>query len=319
MTNKKFPFAKAQEIDFMDPIVQENWFDAYDLIREESPAYFMPQIGMYVLTRYADIEHVLRHPKQFTSSRDTEPLIKFDESLSLYEEKGWPRIQPLSLNVPKHSHFRKLVDPALTAGAIKKKKKRAESETRGAVFLAPIANDADYVVYLGILRRLSEHGDHVPERFRLLLARDDLLEDADARAALSVPILGIRVEALEDVERLARVIKRPRAITLVRDDAQERERVVVRLQTGVQLPRQLRLTVVNVRLRQPRQVGVFPAIPLVAHGLERLLGGFVIARRRVRDASTYFFIPFLEFPWSRCRWRADMEVFVFPFFLVNIG
>ena len=122
MTNKKFPFAKAQEIDFMDPIVQENWFDAYDLIREESPAYFMPQIGMYVLTRYADIEHVLRHPKQFTSSRDTEPLIKFDESLSLYEEKGWPRIQPLSLNVPKHSHFRKLVDPALAAGAIKKKK-----------------------------------------------------------------------------------------------------------------------------------------------------------------------------------------------------
>ena len=38
MTNKKFPFEKAKEIDFMDPIVQENWFDAYDLIREESPA-----------------------------------------------------------------------------------------------------------------------------------------------------------------------------------------------------------------------------------------------------------------------------------------
>ena len=119
MTNKKFPFEKAEEIDFMDPVVQENWFDAYDLIREESPAYFMPQIGMYVLTRYADIEHVLRDPEQFTSSRDTEPLIKFDESLSLYEKKGWPRIQPLSLNVPKHSHFRKLVDPALAAGADK--------------------------------------------------------------------------------------------------------------------------------------------------------------------------------------------------------
>ena len=122
MENKKFPFKEAKEIDFMDPTVQENWFEAYDLIREESPAYFMPQIGMYVLTRYADIEHVLRDPEQFTSSRDTEPLIKFDESLSLYEKKGWPRIQPLSLNVPKHSHFRKLVDPALAAGEIKKKK-----------------------------------------------------------------------------------------------------------------------------------------------------------------------------------------------------
>lgn len=33
------PFFKASDIDFMDPEVQENWFPAYDLIREESPAY----------------------------------------------------------------------------------------------------------------------------------------------------------------------------------------------------------------------------------------------------------------------------------------
>ena len=39
MTNKKFPFEKAQDIDFMDPIVQENWFDAYDLIRKSSVFY----------------------------------------------------------------------------------------------------------------------------------------------------------------------------------------------------------------------------------------------------------------------------------------
>jgi hypothetical protein len=34
------PYKHASEIDFMDPIVQENWFEAYNLIREESPAYF---------------------------------------------------------------------------------------------------------------------------------------------------------------------------------------------------------------------------------------------------------------------------------------
>jgi hypothetical protein len=50
------PYKQASEVDFMDPIVQQNWFEAYDLIREESPAYFMEQIGMYVLTRYDDIE-----------------------------------------------------------------------------------------------------------------------------------------------------------------------------------------------------------------------------------------------------------------------
>ena len=118
------PYRQADEIDFMDPVVQENWFDAYDIIREESPAYFMPQIGMYVLTRYDDIEYVLRRPTQFTVGPDvqnTEPLIKYPEALALYEEKGWRRYTPLGENLPKHAHYRGLVDPALTAAAIRKR------------------------------------------------------------------------------------------------------------------------------------------------------------------------------------------------------
>lgn len=118
------PFSKASEIDFMDPAVQENWFEAYDLIREASPAYYMPQLGMYVLTRYDDIEYVLKRPLQFSSGQDvqdTEPLIKFDASSKLYEETGWPRFTPLGENPPMHANYRALVDPALTAAAIKSK------------------------------------------------------------------------------------------------------------------------------------------------------------------------------------------------------
>ena len=129
MTTDECPFTKASEVDFMDPAVQENWFDAYDLIREESPAYFMPQIGMYVLTRYDDIEYVLRRPLEFTSGSDSDPLLQYQESLDLYAEKGWTRDTPLGNNLPKHSHFRQLVDPALTAGEIKKK----EPFIRGAI------------------------------------------------------------------------------------------------------------------------------------------------------------------------------------------
>ena len=118
------PFSSVDEIDFMDPVVQENWFDAYDLIRAESPAYFMPQIGMYVLTRYEDIEYVLRRPTEFTTGpdvQDTEPLLKFPESRALYQEKGWTRYTPLGENLPKHAHYRALVDPALTAAAIRER------------------------------------------------------------------------------------------------------------------------------------------------------------------------------------------------------
>ena len=63
------PFKRAADVDFMDPAVQENWFAAYDVLRAEAPIYFMPQIGMHVLTRYDDIEFVLRRPTLFTAGR----------------------------------------------------------------------------------------------------------------------------------------------------------------------------------------------------------------------------------------------------------
>ena len=100
--NDGCPYKHVSEIDFMDPAVQGNWFEAYDLIREESPAYFMEQIGMYVITRYDDIEYVLRRPLEFTSGsdvQDTEPLIKFEAANALYEKKGWRRFSPLSVNL----------------------------------------------------------------------------------------------------------------------------------------------------------------------------------------------------------------------------
>lgn len=118
------PFSTAAEIDFMDPVVQENWFEAYDILREEEPIYFMPKLGMYAVTRYADLEYIMRRPELFTAGPDTsavEPLIKFPEAQALYEEKGWRRYTSLGENLPKHAHYRALVDPALTATAIKSK------------------------------------------------------------------------------------------------------------------------------------------------------------------------------------------------------
>lgn len=118
------PYEHAAEIDLMDPVVQENWFDAYDILRNESPIYYMPQLGMHVLTGYDEIEYVLRHPQLFTAvanERDAEPLIKHPAALALYDEKGWPRYTPLGENLPKHKHYRALVDPKLAAGELKRR------------------------------------------------------------------------------------------------------------------------------------------------------------------------------------------------------
>ncbi|MCZ0945195.1 MAG: cytochrome P450 [Gammaproteobacteria bacterium] len=126
------PYRTAAEIDLMDPVVQENWFEAYDVLRAESPVYFMPQLGMYVLTRYEDIEYVLRRPKLFSGGpdiQDVEPLVKFPEARALYDEKGWTRYTPLSENLPMHRRYRALVDPKLSAAEIR----RREPFVRGVI------------------------------------------------------------------------------------------------------------------------------------------------------------------------------------------
>ena len=125
-------FRSAAEIDLMDPVVQENWFEAYDVLRAESPIYFMPQLGVYVLTGYDEIEYVLRRPETFTAGpdlRDAEPLLKFEQARALYNDKGWTRYTPLGEDLPKHRHYRALIDPKLTASEIK----RREPFVRGVI------------------------------------------------------------------------------------------------------------------------------------------------------------------------------------------
>ncbi|MEZ5598239.1 MAG: hypothetical protein R3E84_18005 [Pseudomonadales bacterium] len=134
------PFKHAADVDFMDPVVQENWFDAYDVLRAEAPIYFMQQLGMYVLTRYDDIEYVLRRPTLFTTGpdvQDTEPLIKFPENRALYEQKGWVRYTPLGENLPKHKHYRALVDPKLTLSAIREKRRNPSSAASSTISSTP--------------------------------------------------------------------------------------------------------------------------------------------------------------------------------------
>ena len=110
-----------QDINFMDPEVQKDWFSAYEVLHRDAPVYFMPELGMYVITKWEDIRDIVRQPELFTVGSDvqqTEPLVKFPQARALYEQKGWPRYTPLGENVPKHRHYRDLVDPYLTPVAV---------------------------------------------------------------------------------------------------------------------------------------------------------------------------------------------------------
>ena len=55
------------EIDLFDPATQQDWYPAYDRLRSDAPVFQLPGTTTYVVTRYADVMHVLRHQDVFPS------------------------------------------------------------------------------------------------------------------------------------------------------------------------------------------------------------------------------------------------------------
>lgn len=94
-------------IDLYDPAVQEDCFSAYRRLRDESPVYRVPGTSMYVITRYDDVLHVLRHQEIFPTGG---AVTRNRAALEIYSTKGWERMTPLSTNPPDHRRYRSLID-----------------------------------------------------------------------------------------------------------------------------------------------------------------------------------------------------------------
>ena len=52
-------------IDLYAPETQENWYPTYQKLRDENPVYQMPGSKIFVISRYQDVLHVLRHQEIF--------------------------------------------------------------------------------------------------------------------------------------------------------------------------------------------------------------------------------------------------------------
>jgi len=114
----------VEEVNFFDPATQEDWYPSYDFLRTHAPVWQMPGTNTYVLTKYEDIQDVLRRTDVFmrgaseaTPSSGASNLVK-----EIYEAKGWPRASVLGSNPPAHKKYRDIADPFFTpAGAEKRR------------------------------------------------------------------------------------------------------------------------------------------------------------------------------------------------------
>jgi cytochrome P450 len=93
--------------DLYDPAVQLDWYPTYRQLRDSAPVYRMPGTNTYVISRYADVLHVLRHQDVFPTGASQ---YRTQAAKEVYERTGWPKMTPLSVNPPDHRQYRALVD-----------------------------------------------------------------------------------------------------------------------------------------------------------------------------------------------------------------
>ena len=97
----------VDDIDLYDPATQRDWYPTYRRLRDEAPVYRMPGTNTYVVSRYEDVLHVLRHQSVFPTGATT---YRTEAARNVYETTGWAKQTPLSVNPPNHREYRGIVD-----------------------------------------------------------------------------------------------------------------------------------------------------------------------------------------------------------------
>ncbi len=93
----------------------EPW-EVFDRLQREAPVYFHPEPGgrgFWALTRYDDVQAVLRDPKTFSSEVGGSATIE-----DLPEDVLDARRNLLELDPPKHGRYRRLISTSFTPGAV---------------------------------------------------------------------------------------------------------------------------------------------------------------------------------------------------------
>jgi len=107
----------------LDPLSPEALANPYPLLalqREAAPVAYCEAIDMWLVTRHADVEHVLLHPELFSASIAQAPLMPLcDEAMAIL--KGGFRITPVMSNFdpPGHTRIRRRLAKAFSTKRMK--------------------------------------------------------------------------------------------------------------------------------------------------------------------------------------------------------
>jgi cytochrome P450 len=105
--------------DYFDPFGADYLVDPYPTLavaRGSAPAFYSADLDHWVVTRYADVRHVLRTTAEFSAINALEPLSKLcPHAASILKHGGYAATPALTnLDPPGHARQRRLANAAFT-------------------------------------------------------------------------------------------------------------------------------------------------------------------------------------------------------------
>jgi cytochrome P450 len=116
---------RLDQFNLFDDAVRECPFAYLQAIREESPVYFMKELGAYYVSRYEDVRYVKKHPEIFSNDIYTWGSKRGGAPRNIAEEyraaNGWKRVSTLQrTDPPVHSMYRALINDAFNVARVRK-------------------------------------------------------------------------------------------------------------------------------------------------------------------------------------------------------
>ena len=124
--------AFVADLNFFNPEVQKCPYDAYKELRDEHPVYLDPLTGMYHVTRYEDVRHILANHDTFSGNvRGKAPTERQLKVVERFKEKGWvPAPTLMGRDEPGHKQMRGMFNEAFRPAKINELEPAVEQTAR---------------------------------------------------------------------------------------------------------------------------------------------------------------------------------------------